>query len=392
MKEYIDNLNKILQYKEDIKQSIISKGQTVGDSLCEYSFAIDNINAAPKIPEILDTDPLTFVRVDNSGLESSISLNNVGTPANKPFEYNKNDEGWKTYTIGTNIPMNYGDKLQFRSNTYYGMNNTISEDNYRQFKTLNGMYKCGGQLISLTNNVHPYSTGVAHYCSFRKLFAGTNILQTPIYNNISANRRWFESMFENCNLLYKADKIRTPSGIYAYSYMFSGCTSLVNAPELPATTLTSNCYSSMFRGCTSLVNAPELPATTLASGCYSSMFQGCTSLVNAPELPATTLASSCYSSMFYGCTSLVNAPELPATTLASGCYSSMFNGCININTIKAMCMYSSGTTLITSSIGSSWLGATSLTGTFYKNPNWTGPTSRSSSTIPTNWQIVDWIQ
>ena len=34
------------------------------------------------------------------------------------------------------------------------------------------------------------------------------------------------------------------------------------------------------------------------------MFQGCTSLTQAPELPATTLASYCYYSMFSGCTSL----------------------------------------------------------------------------------------
>ena len=34
--------------------------------------------------------------------------------------------------------------------------------------------------------------------------------------------------------------------------MFEGCKSLVNAPELPAETLTPNCYSKMFQNCTSL--------------------------------------------------------------------------------------------------------------------------------------------
>ena len=34
--------------------------------------------------------------------------------------------------------------------------------------------------------------------------------------------------------------------------MFSGCTSLVTAPELPATVLVKNCYYSMFSGCTNL--------------------------------------------------------------------------------------------------------------------------------------------
>jgi len=50
----------------------------------------------------------------------------------------------------------------------------------------------------------------------------------------------------------------------------------------------------MFYGCTGLTTAPELPATTLASNCYSSMFNGCTGLTTAPELPATTLPDSCY--------------------------------------------------------------------------------------------------
>jgi hypothetical protein len=86
--------------------------------------------------------------------------------------------------------------------------------------------------------------------------------------------------------------------------MFSGCTNLVNAPDLPATTLANYCYNGMFEGCTSLVNAPALPVTSLADYCYENMFKGCTSLVNAPALPATSLADGCYKAMFYNCTSL----------------------------------------------------------------------------------------
>ena len=48
--------------------------------------------------------------------------------------------------------------------------------------------------------------------------------------------------------------------------------------DLEQTTLIDYCYISMFSGCTGLTSAPELPATTLARGCYSSMFQGCTRL------------------------------------------------------------------------------------------------------------------
>ena len=60
--------------------------------------------------------------------------------------------------------------------------------------------------------------------------------------------------------------------------MFYNCTSLTQAPALPATTLAGNCYLSMFNNCTSLTQVPALPATTLADSCYNSMFQGCTGL------------------------------------------------------------------------------------------------------------------
>ena len=115
-----------------------------------------------------------------------------------------------------------------------------------------------------------------------------------------------------------------------YQSMFSGCTSLTQAPALPATTLVNGCYWSMFNGCTSLTQAPALPATTLANYCYRQMFQGCTALTQVPSLPATTLKDYCYKEMFNGCTGLTQVPALPATTLATYCYMQMFQGCINI--------------------------------------------------------------
>ncbi len=38
------------------------------------------------------------------------------------------------------------------------------------------------------------------------------------------------------------------------------------------------CYKGMFRKCTSLTNAPDLPATTMSAGCYNSMLRDCSSL------------------------------------------------------------------------------------------------------------------
>ena len=115
-----------------------------------------------------------------------------------------------------------------------------------------------------------------------------------------------------------------------YSYMFKNCTSLTQAPDLPATTLASYCYEGMFLNCTRLTQAPKLPATTLSDHCYAEMFSSCTSLIQAPALPATTLADWCYWLMFFNCNSFTQAPALPATRLASHCYDSMFNYCISL--------------------------------------------------------------
>lgn len=117
--------------------------------------------------------------------------------------------------------------------------------------------------------------------------------------------------------------------------LFSDCTSLTTAPELPSRTLVDSCYQNMFSGCTSLTTAPELPAKTLASSCYYYMFRGCTSLTQAPSvLPATYLPSYCYQNMFESCTSLTTAPKLPATTLGRNCYANMFEGCTSLTRIK----------------------------------------------------------
>ena len=111
------------------------------------------------------------------------------------------------------------------------------------------------------------------------------------------------------------------------------------------------------------------------------MFDNCTSLMQAPELPATTIATNCYSRMFFNCTSLTQAPELPATTLERNCYASMFYGCTDLNYVKAMFItnQSLGTYL------QQWLKNVSPTGTFVKSKDATW--NNSAAGIPTGWTV-----
>ena len=143
-------------------------------------------------------------------------------------------------------------------------------------------------------------------------------------------------------------------------------------------------YDSDIEAHSSLVDASGLVTiyTSYYSYCY--MFYGCTGLVTAPALPATTLASSCYNSMFYGCTSLATAPALPATTLASSCYSSMFSGCTSLLFIEMLAVALSPNNAVTN-----WVKdvPTGKVGTFVKNAAATWTTTGNSG-VPTGWVII----
>ena len=70
---------------------------------------------------------------------------------------------------------------------------------------------------------------------------------------------------------------------------------------------------------------PTMERTDVPENCCRGMFNGCSSLTQAPALPATTLASSCYSGMFSGCTSLTQAPTIKTYTPNLQAFDSMLN-------------------------------------------------------------------
>lgn len=278
----------------------------------------------------------------------------------KSISYSKDLINWKTeYPKSTirgkefdgyrtiNIPVNKGDKV------------------YLKGDALCWYTSCDGTSTKGSNNN-------LHIASTAKFSISGNILSL-----------FYEDNFKNYNTFPKI-----PSGEYGsykprhFSYIFSKSTFLYDAQELKLPNdATESCYNNIFFGCTSLLKAPTLPATTLANSCYASMFASCTSLTTAPELPATILASYCYGSMFVGCSSLVQAPELPATTLVNNCYAWMFSGCTNLNYVKAMFTTdpTSGTYL------TNWLNSVSSTGTFVKSKDatWT----KEQAGIPTGWTV-----
>lgn len=84
-------------------------------------------------------------------------------------------------------------------------------------------------------------------------------------------------------------------GLFVYNSNLIDIKGLV----MPATSLTERCYFCMFQE-SGITSAPYglLPATTLSSQAYGYMFAEASSLTNAPDLPASSLTYQSYVGMF----------------------------------------------------------------------------------------------
>ena len=244
-----------------------------------------------------------------------------------------------------------------------GTGNTVITGNSSDYRWIltGSNIACIGNIENLLNYVtvksgaHPT---MAPSCYAYMFYNCTSLIQAPVLPATELKNNCYNNMFYNCTSLIQAPALpATTLANSCYNSMFRGCTGLTQAPALPATMLSGSCYSYMFQGCTSLTQTPALPATTLGQGCYAYMFQGCTSLTQAPALPATTLEGNCYNSMFKNCTSLTQAPALPATTLAGICYNSMFYNCTSLTQAPAL----PATTLTGNCYSQMFRGCTGLT-------------------------------
>ncbi len=280
-----------------------------------------------------------------------------GSPSYNPDIQYSIDGGrtWHVLSKGEKVLLaNVGDKVYFRGNNPNGLSN-IGE-NSTSF-VMNGSIAASGSVMSLIDGVGE-SKVIPNDGCFIGLFQGcSSLTQAPELPATTLTKLCYYNMFTDCVNLTKTPELPALTlEESCYSLMFWRCTGLTSVSELPATTLAEGCYSSMFNGCTSLTDIPDLPATTLTKSCYSDMFSWCTSLTKAPKLPATTLAGSCYASMFEGC-SLINAPDLPATELADACYAYMFSNCTSLTNAPEL----PATTLVENCYNSMFLGCTSLT-------------------------------
>lgn len=327
------------------------------------------------VPKLVVYDPyVTFTAQQDN---SSIGLTKLSTK--QTLEYSTDTTTWNTFDTTTNIPLNNGNKVYIRG--ILNADNTNRQ--YTQFK-MTGKISASGNCNAIWNH-QDLNASLKRYCGYYMFSGCTSLTTAPELPATTLEYKCYQYMFSGCTSLTVAPELpATTLTPLCYSNMFENCSSLTIAPKiLPATELVASCYYQMFSKCTSLTIAPELPATTLANDCYKSMFYNCTSLTTASELPATTLSEGCYWCMFENCSSLTTAPELPATTLADKCYYAMFYNCTSLNRIKCLATDISATecTWI-------WVNSVASTGTFIKHPSMNS-WSTGTSGIPRGWTVVD---
>ena len=303
-------------------------------------------------------------------------------------EYSVNNGNWQTWN--SNYIASQGDEIRFRSTgntTYSGRSITSTGkmevegnamslfygDNFQNNSVLPAdlalyaLFKNNTNIVSAEHLV--LTPNEVKASSYGHMFYGcTSLMNAPVLPAMIINKYGYDNMFYGCTALTTAPELPATTLVNEYCYwqMFRGCTSLVNAPsELPATDFSGatnykgkNVYERMFAGCTSLETAPEIKAEKLYNQTCLEMYSGCTSLVNVPDLAVTYLGNSqnCQG-MFKGCSSLVKAPALPATALAGNCYQEMFALCTSLTQAPAL----PATLLNTNCYTNMFQGCTSLT-------------------------------
>ena len=152
-------------------------------------------------------------------------------------------------------------------------------------------------------------------------FGCSSLIEAP---EIPANVINVVDTFYGCSSLTTATKL--PESITSLSNTFSGCHSLIKAPEIPESV---TIMAGAFTSCKSLTTAPKIPDGVTN---MSNTFSGCTSLTLVPNIPdsVTNMSYTFYncplttvpdisnainltnmSCTFYNCTSLIVAPKLP---------------------------------------------------------------------------------
>lgn len=190
--------------------------------------------------------------------EQTVAITKFGSAPAITMQYSYDGVNWDAWDL-TPLPFGGSTKVYVRGMGNYSFGKDSSSYNKITFGT----------------DSYVYVSGIAE-----ALLDGENEVLTAKATGSLRNLFYEQSALRSAeNLRFE---LKTVSSVYltTYTLMFAKCTNLLYAPKALSIERFGSGYecAAMFQGCTSLLTAPELPATTLSQYCYRYMFQGCTSL------------------------------------------------------------------------------------------------------------------
>ena len=266
-----ENLQTILDIKNDIKDAIIAKGVSVADSdgFGTYASKIESIETGGGSGSTADG-------FDFSVLGYDTTLNNsCNDKIQADIDYSK--------TIFDN----------------WNPNTTIAISEFYNDKKL--VYCPNIDTINVTNMGSMFS-----HCE--------SLTTIPLLNTSNVND--MSSMFTYCSNLQTIPLLNT-SNVTNMSSMFNGCKSLTTIPLLNTSNVTN--MSSMFYNCSTLQSIPLLDTSNVTDMRY--LFYGC-DIINFPKLD-TTNNETFYRIIYSGNSNIKSIPLLECGNLTN---ISNFNG------------------------------------------------------------------
>lgn len=283
--------------------------------------------------EALEHTMIRLHKNTTSGTKRVVGFSRNGYTWNRLVtEYDKEDYDYDY------VELSAGEKIYIKNSNWP----TTTTSDYAYFTSSNSINVYGNVNSIIDDNFKTNKLQRDHM--FYRLFYKLPIVDASNLVLPSAPGSYsYQAMFENCTQLVYPPKTLsgTTVGYHGCSYMFTGCTSLIDVPDLPATTLNGYAYSNMFNGCTSLTKLPKLNHITTITywAPFRYMFSTCRAIEDArwdkygnrllPDRLTVTSGGSAYELMFNGCTGLKYAPELTETSPHTGEYNQMFAYCTN---------------------------------------------------------------
>lgn len=262
-----ENLQTIVDIKEDIKTAIENKGVDMSNTpFSEYSTKIDEITTGGSNTFVVP-DGMKFQGSTITSVPENLDFSDVTDMSNMFMDCSNLENA----NINTNSATNM-------EGLFSGCYNMITAPELKTSKVTSMRYMFKGDISNKMKlkSVPLYDT--TNVTDMYGMFYYNNQLETiPSFN--TSNVTNMGGMFGECTKLKTIPQIDT-SKVTNMANMFSTCTLFNTMPQLDTSNVTD--MQSMFYICNNLTEIPQLDTSKVTNARY--MFNSCTSLTKIPQL------------------------------------------------------------------------------------------------------------